>query len=45
VMIAVWVVKSLPLEALRVLVLAVVVYASVTLLRSGLDRGQPGVTD
>jgi uncharacterized membrane protein YfcA len=39
VMAAVWLVKSLPLEALRVLVLAVVVYVSVTLLRSamGLD--------
>ena len=38
VMAAVWLVKSLPLEALRVLVLAVVVYVSVTLLRSGLSR-------
>jgi uncharacterized membrane protein YfcA len=38
VMAAVWLVKSLPLGALRVLVLAVVVYVSVTLLRSGLGR-------
>ncbi|HEX7137313.1 MAG TPA: sulfite exporter TauE/SafE family protein [Vicinamibacterales bacterium] len=36
VMAAVWLVKSLPLEALRVLVLAVVGYVSVTLLRSGI---------
>ena len=35
---AVWLVKSLPLEALRVLVLAVVLYVAVTLLRSGLSR-------
>jgi uncharacterized membrane protein YfcA len=33
---AVWLVKSLPLEALRVLVLLVVAYTSFTLLRSGL---------
>jgi uncharacterized membrane protein YfcA len=39
VMAAVWLVKSLPLGALRVLVLGVVVYVSVTLLRSGM-RGQ-----
>jgi uncharacterized membrane protein YfcA len=38
VMAAVWLVKSLPLGALRVLVLAVVVYASVTLLRAGMAR-------
>jgi len=36
VMAAVWLVKSLPLEALRVLVLAVVAYVSFTLLRSGI---------
>jgi uncharacterized membrane protein YfcA len=41
---AVWLVKSLPLEGLRVLVLAVVLYASATLLRSGLSRG-PDVPD
>ncbi|MEO8431108.1 MAG: sulfite exporter TauE/SafE family protein [Acidobacteriota bacterium] len=35
---AVWLVKSLPLEALRVLVLAVVVYVSITLLRAGMGR-------
>jgi len=35
VMVAVWLVKSLPLEALRVLVLVVVLYVSVTLLRRG----------
>jgi len=38
VIVAVWLVKSLPLGALRVLVLAVVVYVSVTLLRSGMGR-------
>lgn len=38
VMAAVWLVKSLPLGALRVLVLAVVVYVSVTLLRAGMGR-------
>jgi uncharacterized membrane protein YfcA len=38
VMAAVWLVKSLPLGALRVLVLAVVVYVSVTLLRAGMAR-------
>jgi uncharacterized membrane protein YfcA len=42
--VAVWLVKSLPLEGLRVLVLAVVLYASVTLLRSGMSRG-PEVPD
>jgi uncharacterized membrane protein YfcA len=36
VMAAVWLVKSLPLDALRVLVLVVVGYTSFTLLRSGL---------
>jgi uncharacterized membrane protein YfcA len=35
---AVWLVKSLPLDALRVLVLLVVTYTSFTLLRSGLRR-------
>ncbi len=40
VMAAVWLVKSLPLEALRVLVFAVVLYVSVTLLRAGMSRGQ-----
>jgi uncharacterized membrane protein YfcA len=44
VMIAVWVVKSLPLEALRVLVLAVVVFAAFTLLRSGLAGRQVGLS-
>jgi uncharacterized membrane protein YfcA len=38
VMAAVWLVKSLPLGALRALVLAVVVYVAVTLLRSGMHR-------
>ena len=38
VVVAVWLVKSLPLEALRVLVLAVVVYVAITLLRSGMRR-------
>lgn len=33
---AVWLVKSLPLEALRVVVLAVVLYAAVGLLRAGM---------
>jgi uncharacterized membrane protein YfcA len=37
--VAVWLVKSLPLEGLRVLVLAVVLYAAVTLLRTGSSRG------
>jgi uncharacterized membrane protein YfcA len=36
--VAVWVVKSLPLGALRVVVLAVVLYAAVSLLRAGLGR-------
>jgi len=39
VIVAVWLVKSLPLGALRVMVLAVVLYAAVTLLRAGLSRG------
>ena len=38
---AVWLVKSLPLEALRVVVLAVVLYAAVGLLRAGMrPQGQ-----
>jgi uncharacterized membrane protein YfcA len=40
VMVAVWLVKSLPLEALRGLVLAVVVYVAFTLLRSGMGRDE-----
>ena len=36
VIVAVWLVKSLPLDALRWLVLLVVIYAAVSLLRSGL---------
>ena len=36
VVVAVWLVKSLPLETLRVLVLAVVLYVAVTLLRAGM---------
>jgi uncharacterized membrane protein YfcA len=39
VIVAVWLVKSLPLGALRALVLAVVVYVAVTLLRAGTGRG------
>jgi uncharacterized membrane protein YfcA len=35
VIVAVWLVKSLPLDALRWLVLVVVTYAAVTLLRAG----------
>jgi hypothetical protein len=38
VVVAVWLVESLPLGALRWLVLVVVVYASVTLLRAGIRR-------
>jgi uncharacterized membrane protein YfcA len=38
VIVAVWLVKSLPLEALRLLVLAVVVYVAISLLRSGTVR-------
>jgi uncharacterized membrane protein YfcA len=40
VIVAVWLVKSLPLGALRWLVLMVVVYAAVTLLRSGIRSGE-----
>ena len=36
VIVAVWIVTSLPLEALRWIVLVVVVYASATLLRAGM---------
>jgi len=36
---AVWLVKSLPLDALRWLVLAVVAYASATLLKAGMQSG------
>ena len=39
VLVAVWIVKSLPLGALRWLVLVVVVYASATLLRAGIRGG------
>src|SRR6185295_11382243 len=39
VVVAVWLVKSLPLGALRGLVLVVVVYASATLLRAGIRGG------
>jgi uncharacterized membrane protein YfcA len=39
VMVAVWLVKSLPLGILRWLVLIVVVYAAITLLRAGMRRG------
>jgi uncharacterized membrane protein YfcA len=39
VVVAVWLVTSLPLEAVRWLVLIVVVYASVTLLRAGIRSG------
>jgi uncharacterized membrane protein YfcA len=42
VIIAAWIVQSLPLDALRWLVLAVVTYASATLLRAGL-RSRKGV--
>jgi uncharacterized membrane protein YfcA len=38
VVVAVWVVKSLPLDALRWLVLIVVAYASASLLRAGTSR-------
>jgi uncharacterized membrane protein YfcA len=43
VVVAAWLVKSLPLEALRWLVLVVVTYASVTLLRAGSSRSAPAV--
>jgi uncharacterized membrane protein YfcA len=39
VMVAVWIVKALPLGALRWLVLVVVAYASVTLVRAGIRTG------
>jgi uncharacterized membrane protein YfcA len=39
VVVAVWIVKSLPLAALRGLVLVVVAYASATLLRAGIRGG------
>ena len=39
VIVAVWLVKSLPLGALRWLVLVVVAYASATLLRAGIRSG------
>ena len=39
VLVAVWLVKSLPLATLRGLVLVVVAYASATLLRAGMRRG------
>ena len=39
VIVAAWLVRSLPLDALRWLVLAVVSYAAVTLLRAGLRNG------
>jgi uncharacterized membrane protein YfcA len=39
VIVAVWLVKSLPLAALRWLVLAVIAYASATLLRAGIRNG------
>ena len=38
VIVAAWLVQSLPLEALRWLVLVVVVYASMTLLRAGIPK-------
>ncbi len=41
VIVAAWLVQSLPLEALRWLVLVVVVYASATLLRAGLRDSPP----
>ena len=44
VIVAAWLVQSLPLEALRWLVLVVVAYAAVTLLRAGL-RGSTSVAD
>jgi uncharacterized membrane protein YfcA len=42
VIVAVWLVKSLPLEALRWLVLVVVAYAAATLLRAGIRSGATG---
>lgn len=41
VFVAVWLVQSLPLDALRWLVVVVVMYVSATLLRSGLERPPP----
>ena len=41
VIIAAWLVQSLPLDALRWLVLVVVGYASVTLLQAGLATSRP----
>ena len=41
VVVAAWLVKSLPLEALRWLVLVVATYAAVTLLRAGISRSAP----
>jgi uncharacterized membrane protein YfcA len=43
VIVAAWLVKSLPLEALRWLVLMVVTYASVTLLKSGSSQSAPPI--
>jgi uncharacterized membrane protein YfcA len=45
VIVAAWLVQSLPLEALRWLVLVVVVYASMTLLRAGIPKPAEAVTD
>ncbi len=42
VIVAVWLVKSLPLDALRWLVLLVVIYAAVSLLRAGLRAASGG---
>ena len=42
--VAVWLVTSLPLDALRWLVLVVVVYASVTLLNAGIRGRGPGTS-
>jgi len=44
VIVAVWLVKSLPLDALRWLVLVVVIYAAVSLLRAGTVRLKPDTT-
>jgi uncharacterized membrane protein YfcA len=41
VIIAAWLVQSLPLDALRWLVLVVVTYAAITLIRAGLRAGTP----
>lgn len=45
VIIAAWLVQSLPLDALRWLVLVVVGYAAITLLRAGARRDTPARTD